>query len=74
MNLKKNFIHPFSNQYSRLKTQVYFLQERRGYYIFFRGESKSPGIGKTEGELYLPREELFFPQSDSCLAEAIGRG
>ena len=32
-------------------------------------KSKSPRIGKTEGELYLLREELFSPQSDSQIKE-----
>ena len=39
-----------------------------------KGESKSPEIGKTEREIYLPREELFLLHSDICLAEAYGLG
>ena len=35
-----------------------------------REESKSLVIGKTEGELYLIREELFFTKYENCLVEA----
>ena len=37
-------------------------------------ERGCPGDGKVEGELFIPREELFIPWSNDCLAEAVGRG
>ena len=34
--------------------------------MFLRAESKSPEVGKIKDELFMPREKLFFPRSDTC--------
>ena len=37
-------------------------------YTFLGRESKSPGSGKIEAEVFMSQEEIFIPRSDSWLS------